>query len=434
MTRTTDMGGLCIKEHIVKATNKRIEISRDIQYLVLTLYASSFVIFGCLLDTPSNIIKGLVRIIKSTDILITDYMIIGGMAASFVNSGIITLICIFLLYYLKVNMSGMSIASLFLLSGFALFGKNIFNIWLIILGVFLYTKVQKERFAKYVNIALLGTGMSPIITEILFVMNYPIVVRITLSVVIGISIGFVLPPLSSHMMKFHQGFNLYNIGFTTGIIVTILVSLFKSYGYVARDTLIWSIGNNLILGEFLSLIFLAFIITGFYLNGLSLDGVSNIFGYSGRLICDFVLMEGFPSTLINMGLNGFLGMGYILLAGGSLNGPTVGGILTIMGFGGFGKHWKNITPTLFGVFMGSIIKLWSIHDPKILIAALFGTSLAPISGHFGWQYGVIAGFINASVVLNISALSGGINLYNTGFAAGVVAAMLVPIIEAFQKG
>ena len=46
----------------------------------------------------------------------------------------------------------------------------------------------------------------------------------------------------------------------------------------------------------------------------------------------------------NARINGIIGTLFILAIGGDLNGPTVGGILTIMGFSAFGKHAFNILP------------------------------------------------------------------------------------------
>ncbi len=69
----------------------------------------------------------------------------------------------------------------------------------------------------------------------------------------------------------------------------------------------------------------------------------------------------------------------------------------------------------------------------MLLAALFGTSLAPVAGHYGWAWGVVAGFLNSSVALSSGVMHGGMNLYNTGFSAGIVAAFLVPLIEALPK-
>ena len=139
------------------------------------------------------------------------------------------------------------------------------------------------------------------------------------------------------------------------------------------------------------------------------------------------------TVLINMGINGLIALGYILLVGGDLNGPTVGGILTVAGFGGYGKHAKNIIPIFIGVLIGGLTKTWNIDDPGILIAALFGTALAPIAGHYGWFWGVVAGYINSSVVTNASFLHGWMNLYNTGFSAGIVASVMVPLLDVFCK-
>jgi hypothetical protein len=146
-----------------------------------------------------------------------------------------------------------------------------------------------------------------------------------------------------------------------------------------------------------------------------------------------VLVDGLPISLINMGINGLIALSYILIIGGDLNGPVIGGLFTIVGFGAFGKHPRNIIPIFIGVFLGSITKVWNIQDPQIQLAALFGTTLAPLAGEFGWIIGIVAGFIHSSVVLNVGYLHAGFNLYNNGFAGGIVAAVLVPVIEAFRK-
>ncbi len=416
-----------------KGINIEKDISNNTKILIITIYAASLVLFGFLVDTPQEIFRGILKIIIESDILITDYIGVGGMGAAFVNSGLLTLIFIFILYKLKINFNGAAFAALFLIAGFALFGKNLFNVWLIIIGVYLYSKKEKERFSKYIYMALFGTAMAPIVTEIMFNISAPLFVRVPLGIIVGLSMGFILPPLSSHLIRVHQGFNLYNIGFTAGMIGTVFVSIFRSYGFSPGARMIWTTGNNIILSIYIYTMFLSMIITGFYLNKKSFDRVNNIMKYSGRLVSDFILLEGFAPTLIIMGINGLIATSYVLLVGGDLNGPTLGGIFTIVGFGSFGKHPKNILPIFLGVFLGSLTKVWAINEPAILLAALFGTALAPIAGEFGWQYGVIAAFLHSSVVLNVGVLHGGLNLYNNGFAAGFVAAVLVPIIEAFRK-
>ncbi|MBQ2383346.1 MAG: DUF1576 domain-containing protein, partial [Oscillospiraceae bacterium] len=64
---------------------------------------------------------------------------------------------------------------------------------------------------------------------------------------------------------------------------------------------------------------------------------------------------GAGPILLNMGVNGLIATGYILLIGGDLNGPTVGAIFTILGFSAYGKHAFNIVPVMAGVLLGSVI-------------------------------------------------------------------------------
>lgn len=407
--------------------------SNDIKFFIITLYILSLVLFGFLMGNPKEILTGLHDILIQPDTLITDYIGIGGIGAAFVNSGTLTLIFIYIIYKLKLHFNGLTIASLFLIAGFALFGKNLFNIWFVVFGVYLYSLYQKESFSKYIYVALFGTSMSPMVTEIMFTSSLQSNIRVPLGILVGIGIGFILPTLSTYLLKVHNGFNLYNVGFVAGIIGTILVSLLKSYGFSPNPRLIWTSGNNTILSIYLYIMFFSMILIGFLLNNKSFNGVKNITKYSGRLITDFTLLEGFNPTLINMGINGILSTTYILIVNGDLNGPTIAGILTIVGFSALGKHPKNILPIFLGVFLGSLTKTWNLNDPSILLAALFGTALAPIAGEFGWKYGVLAGFIHSSVVLNVGVLHGGLNLYNNGFSAGIVAAILVPLIEAFKK-
>ena len=75
---------------------------------------------------------------------------------------------------------------------------------------------------------------------------------------------------------------------------------------------------------------------------------------------------------------------------------------------------------MFGVCLGAAFKTWNIYDPSALLALLLSTTLAPIAGEFGWIAGMIAGFLHSSVALNIGIVYGGMNLYNNGFAGGMV--------------
>lgn len=416
----------------LQVKNKR-KISEKGKYLILALYACSLVIFGFWADTPTEIFWGIQKILTSPDTLITDYMGIGGIGAAFVNSGLLTLIVLGIFYCYKLEINGVAIACLFTITGFALFGKNLVNIWFIVVGVFLYCKIQKKRFKDLIFPAFFGTALAPITTEILFSTTSPLAIKVPLAILVSLAIGFILHPVSVHLLKVHQGFNLYNMGFTAGMVGTLVVAILNSYGIIPKPQMIWTTGNNEILGWYLFLMFTSMIIVGICLEKTPWLNLKHIWEYSGQLVTDFVLLEGFGASLINMGINGVIVTLYVLLVGGDLNGPTIGGIFTVVGFSAFGKHPKNILPIMLGIALGAFSKEGNAHDSSLLLAALFGTTLAPIAGKYGWLWGVIAGFIHSSVVRSVVVLHGGLNLYNNGFAAGIVAAILVPIIESWRQ-
>ena len=71
--------------------------------------------------------------------------------------------------------------------------------------------------------------------------------------------------------------------------------------------------------------------------------------------------------------------------------------------------------------------------PSVQLAGLFGTTLAPIAGHFGWPFGILAGFIHSALVLRTGGPVAGLNLYNNGFSGGLIAIVLYPTITAIWK-
>ncbi len=154
----------------------------------------------------------------------------------------------------------------------------------------------------------------------------------------------------------------------------------------------------------------------------------------GQAPSDFIAMAGFGPTLANMGLTGFVGVIYVLAIGGDLNGPVIGAILTIVGFSAYGKHPRNIAPDHARGVRRLAREAMGAADPSAQLAALFGTTLAPIAGRFGWGWGLVAGFVHSSAAMSVGPLHAGLNLYNNGFAAGIVASVLVPVILAVRAG
>jgi hypothetical protein len=401
--------------------------------LIIALYAGLFVAFGFIVDTPDKILHGLIAITTSRDTLLTDYFGVGGLGAGLVNAGLLTLIACLIYHLARAKMSGASVAALFLVLGFGLFGKNLLNVWFIVIGVALYSRFKRQPFAANINTAFFGIALSPIVSEILFSSTLPLEVRVPLSLGTGLLIGFILPAAAAQLFKAHMGFALYNMGFTAGLVGTLVVALYKSYGFVPDPVFVWTTGNNLVLGGFLAFVFVSMIVLAFLLDRRALSGLRRILGEPGQSPSDFIAIAGLAPVLLNMGLSGAIGMAYVLAVGGELNGPVIGALLSIVGFAAFGKHPLNFAPIIAGVFLGSLAKPWGAADPSILLAALFGTNLAPIAGRFGWHWGVVAGFIHSSAALSVGSVHAGLNLYNNGFAAGIVASILAPVIIAIQS-
>jgi hypothetical protein len=400
---------------------------------IVAAYAGLFVAFGFVLDTPAKILEGLIAITRSRDTLLTDYFGVGGVGAGLVNAGLLTLISCLIYHRSRAKITGASAAALFLVLGFGLFGKNLLNVWFIVIGVALYSRFKGQPFAANINTAFFGVALSPIVSEILFSSALPLEIGVPLGVGTGLLIGFILPAAAAQLFKAHMGYALYNMGFAAGLVGTLVVALYKSYGFVPDPVFIWSSGNKLALGAFLSVVFVSMVVLAFVFDRRALTGFRRILGETGQSPSDFVAIAGLAPVLLNMGLSGLIATAYVLAVGGELNGPVIGGVLSIVGFAAFGKHPVNFVPIIAGVFLASLAKPWGAADPSILLAALFGTNLAPIAGGFGWRWGVVAGFIHSSAALSVGSVHGGLNLYNNGFAAGIVAAVLVPIIIAIRS-
>ena len=401
-------------------------------YIVLSILYLFFIIFAFCFYTQSEILNGLKEIILSPDILITDYMHVGGIGAALVNASLTSFCSLLLLTLIGIKPNGSTIMSLWLMTGFSLLGKNVFNIWPIIIGVYLFSKYQKEPFLNYILVALLGTSLSPIVSYISFESNNYEPLSIILGILLGIIVGFILPPIASYSIKAHNGYNLYNIGFASGLLATLLMSIMRGLGINLNSRLLWHTGSNKILFILMFICCIYLIIVGLIYGKNNKRNLSNINKQTGRLISDFYLIFG-ESTYINMGILGILSTLFVILIGGDLNGATICGIFTIIGFGGFGKNIRNTIPIIIGATIAGIFNVNEINSPSLLLSILFSTTLAPISGKFGWKYGILAGMIHVNIVANIGYLHGGLNLYNNGLAGGFVAMILIPLITTFKK-
>lgn len=400
-------------------------------YLIHLIIFIFIGLFGILTIEDRNLFQEIIGIIFNKSILVTDYMYTNGIGATLLNSSITSILILYLYKLNKIKPSGSMIMSLWLTLGFSMMGKNFINIWPTIFGVYIYSKIQGEPFSNYILIAILSTAFAPLPIEILNSFNINIYLTLIISCLISISLGIILPPLAKFTLKIHQGYNLYNIGFANGLIALVIVSIFKYFGVEFSRNFLWSTEYKIKLTILLSILFTILIILG--INKKSLKNFRKILKHSGRTITDYYLIYG-NTTFLNMGIIGFILLFYIIIIQGDINGVVVALILGVVGFGALGKHPLNIFPLMLGVIIAAIFKNTPINKPSIILATIGATSIAPIAGQFGFIIGLISGIVHLILVSNIGNLGGGINLYNNGFVAGIVAMILIPIIDGIRKG
>lgn len=394
-------------------------------WLALALISILITVTGLLIAPLTDIIDGMTAIIRSPSVLVTDYFLVGGPAAALVNAGLVSLVGALLVGIERAPVTGPIIAGYCNMLGFAFFGKNIVNILPVILGVHLYAW-RRHHLRSSIIIAMFSTALAPLVSQLVFGFGFHPLVAIAA----GIALGFLVPGIASQMLRSHQGFNLYNLGFAAGFLATAAASLLDAFGYEVAPSLYWSVVYSSQLSKTFLAVCLILLIAGWLIDKQSLWGMRELTRHPGALLTDFVVFEGLGTTLVNMGLMGIIGLTVVHAVGGTVNGPVLGALLTVIGFSALGKHPLNTVPVMLGTILLAVISpVLEPSHPGCLLAILFSTTLCPISGMFGAVYGAVAGMLHLAVVMNVGFLHGGMNLYNNGLAGGVVATLMVGILK-----
>ncbi|MCF7930035.1 MAG: DUF1576 domain-containing protein [Acholeplasmataceae bacterium] len=397
----------------------------------LVLFIVGFLI-AFSLEPISDIFSNYQRILTSSSVLLSDYLYIGGLSATIINVLLTTGLNLLILKALRVKMNGAIFACMLTIAGFAFFGKNLYNALPVYLGIFLYCKATRTPCKDHVLVFLLSSGISPITSFLIFGAGFQLVYGLIFGISVGIIVGFILPAFNVFSMKFHQGYNLYNTGFSMGVISMILTGVLGSFGVdIIRSS---ELNNSYHFELYLTVIIIStlFIMFAFVENKNVLRNYTSIFKSSGKLMTDFTLSYGKDVTLLNLGFMGLIISILIYVMGIQINGPVMGAILTVIGFSAFGKHPLNSIPVIIGAILA--IELtpleWTIGSS---LSVIFVTGLAPIAGQFGIVAGILAGFIHLMITPLALNFQGGFDLYNNGFAAGFVCALLAPIYSVIFK-
>lgn len=379
-------------------------------------------------------LAGLWRLQMHPARLINDFTAIAGAGATLVNAALVAAIGLALLRINGIRMSGPAISAVFTMMGFGLFGKTPLNVLPIILGVFVAAKISGKRFNQYILIALFGTALGPVVSTIAVELLPGSAVAWPAAVAGGIACGILLPPVAMVMLRFHQGYNLYNIGLTSGFLALFVASVLIAGGAEFDGMLVWNRRPEAVLRLLVPVLSGVLIAAGLS-NGprTAVRDLGRVLKLSGRLPSDFVDMVSPFGVLLNMGLLGLAAWVYVLVVGAPLNGPVLGGILTVVGFGAFGKHLKNTLPVVAGVFAATLVFGVDPAAPGAILALLFSTTLGPIAGDFGMGVGFVAGILHFVIVSRSGAWHAGMSLYNNGFAGGLTATFLAAVMEWYHQ-
>lgn len=417
--------------------------------IFFTFFSMSFLVAAFFMPDREQMFTGLWRIICSPTKATTNFFSVGGYAATFLNMGLVGLICTGLYALPGENPNHAATLVTILTTGFGAWGIHIVNMWPTMLGVMLYVVVHKKNFGEHTNAMLFSTGLAPFMSELMI--RYPDpntlhfnIPGILLALVVGMTIGFFLPSGLDHSPKIHKGFDLYSAALPVGMSAFLLQScMYKAMGVAVPDQLSdLSVISPAIVNTFCLLLFSSFIVIAFLMGCRPKDYWQLMI--DPEPIVNFSITYGNATMLMNVGLYGLFILGYYNLVGAPMNGVTFGVIFCMLSTCNSGSHPANIWPIMLGYalashlfelvspFVGGVFTQ-SLNNQSIVVGLCYANGLSPISDKYGWHYGMIAAMMHFCMVTTVPELHGGMCLYNGGFTAALVCMLMLPGLERHFK-
>lgn len=420
----------------------------------------------------TDFMDNLCRILTSPCELVTDYFALGGLGSTLLNAAICGLICNLIIYVCRAEAHASVLAGYMLVVAHCFYGLNFLNMWPPLIGVLIYCSIRKKPLRKKVHIAFFSTALAPFVSEVLF--RYSIgsfdasktqvsAVGIILSLICGLAIGFVIPALLPGTTKMHRGYNLYKAGLAIGILgIFIHAFMYRTLGVDQPSHIIIDNPEYYALpyayrgfmNVFFAILFTLTLLMGLLLNKRSFKGYRSLLKCTGYGI-DFTEKFGMPLCLINIAIYGFCILAYLniifiipdifpfLPQGVGFTGATAGVTFAALTFAADGQHPRNVFPIVIGyallfLLVCGICTLcgfdipWTLSTQAYINGLAFATGLCPITGKYGFKYGILAGFLSAIICTSTAAMHGGFVLYNGGLTAGLTALVLIPILDFYN--
>ena len=411
-------------------------------------FSLAALVMAVILPDRSEMLRGFGTICVSPAQVTKSYFAYGGLSGTFLNTALVGAICTALYCLPGAKATAPSVIAFFLTYGFGFWGINPLNMIPSLLGIGIYCLVKKEAYGKNVNFALYATGLAPLITDLLF--QYPgatwhgfTAAGVVRALVIGCAIAFFLPAGCKHSPNVHKSYDLYSAAVPVGVTAFFLRAiLYKALGGALPEAAglgledsFWTVCSLFCMVCFALCIVLA-VLMG--CRGKQYLQILQDPGYS----VDFAARYGTAPALMNVGIYGLFILLYYNLIGASFNAVTLGCIFCMLACVDSGSHPRNVWPIMVGyvgasflaklLFHGEAFSL-AINAQAIVVGLCFANGLSPISGKYGWPFGILAGMMHYCLVTCVPLLHGGFCLYNGGFTAAFVALWLAPVLEHFCK-
>lgn len=375
-----------------------------------------------------GIAEGYLSILTNPAILLTDFSYVGGIAAAFLNAGLMGLLASAFIYA-SGQYIGVSFAAVTMCAGFAFFGKTPLTGIIIIAGMIIRNFVMRKRPFEDITTALFGTCMGPMVSYIAYSTpgGWPV------AVLAGLAAGFLLPEMAAITKRAYRNLNLYNTAFACTMITAVAAEVLRGTGFAldacAGPTVSYPSWSYAALAAFFALAGMAGLVQG----RTSLDGLRRIAACKCEG-ADYLATGGLGGTLLNFSLVGFiLVLVPWLVLRAPLTGPLLGTIIAVAGWAASAKKPAAMVTLMAGYVIAFYVSSYEL-TPAIAMGALFVTGLCPLSDRLGPGYGLLAGFLHLFVVTKCSSIHGGLMLYNNGLSAGIVAIVVLALSKTLQPG
>ena len=413
--------------------------------LFFTCFSLSFLLAAFFMPDRADMLPGLWRILNNPTKAATNFFSIGGYAATFLNMGLVGLICTGL-YCIPGRQANNAATLVTLLTvGFGSWGIHILNMWPTILGVALHCLVKGEKLGSRTNAMLFTTGLAPFMSELMVRYPNPEVVGIhpsgvALALVVGIAVGYFLPAGLDNSPKIHKGFTLYSAALPIGITAFGLMGfLYKAMGVPVPDPVSdLTVMDPVICNTFCIVLFSLFILAALVMGCTPMDNLRAV--TNPQHVVHFGAAYGNAAMLMNAGVFGFFILGYFNLVGAEFNGIVFGSVFCMLSTCNSGSHPLNAIPIVLGYgfaefffqamtpFSGGEFTQY-LNSQSLIVGICYANGLSPIANEYGWRYGILVAALHFCLVTTTPQLHGGMCLYNGGFTAALVCLLIVPGLE-----